>query len=78
MPKILTATDIEFRDFHITREEIPGEPIRWFAEVRYIVLTQEGETWNRVERAELTGAIKTKAINLLADVRTAILQKEGL
>lgn len=77
----ITKTGIEFQGFHITRRAtiekgLPAE--KWYVAVGYTVLTEEGEQWNRQFERELTGAFKTKAASLLATVRAAILEQEGL
>jgi len=79
----LTKTDIKFNEFRIWRaEELRGDPpvltTIWYASVGYEVQTTEGETWKRDVIRELTGALKTKASGLLADIRTYILSQEGL
>lgn len=81
----LTKTGVEFDEFRIYRETrvvLVGDEFQevttWYITVGYRVTTAEGETWQRNVTEELAGPIKTKAAELLADIRAVILQKEGL
>ena len=74
----LTKKDIEFNGARFWRDLGNDGVMHWYVSVDYAVTTQEGEAWNRSETREIKGAIKTKAVNLLSDIRAFILTKEGL
>lgn len=81
----LTKEGVEFDEFRVwreTREEVVDDELQevttWHISVGYRVTTAEGETWGRDIAEELRGPIKTKAADLLSDIRNVILQKEGL
>ena len=77
----LTKTGIrldEVRFWRETRWEETEEVTRWYGSAGYIVETAEGEEWSRNLQQEITGAVKTKASELLEMIRAAILAKEGL
>jgi hypothetical protein len=73
----LTKTDVEFDQFVIQRAEEDGET-KWYLIVEYRVITAEGETWRKDAQVELKGATKTKAAQLLPEVRAYIKSQEGL
>lgn len=80
---ILNKTGVTFDEFRIYRKtELDlgsgQEVTKWYATVGYTVETQEGESWHKQLERELTGPIKTKAVNMLTAVRDAVLQHEGL
>lgn len=78
MPKNLTKTDIKFDEARIFRVTPFGGPSTLHVSVGYTVITAEGETIQRTVEQELTGGQRTRAIDFLDGIKTAILTKEGL
>jgi hypothetical protein len=81
MPARLTKTGITFNEvrFWSQDEMEEGLPVtHWYVSADYYVETAEGETWRKSLSEEVSGPTKTKAADLLASIRTVIMNKEDL
>lgn len=78
MASTLTKTGIRFDEVRVYRVVVDGSTDQMWASVGYVIETAEGETIHRDFSAEMTGAARTRILNMLSDLTTQIKTSEDI